>query len=93
MPNKAKNSTFLPNFPIFHLIGHVIKKISKTHKNEKPNIKGIILSPKGNSKLIFRIFVLLLAYFEQKVAKNMLFFVFVLFCFMKFNKVSILSFC
>ena len=38
----------------------------------KRNIYGDVLSPKSNSKFIFRIF----AYFEQKMAKHMFFVIF-----------------
>ena len=50
-----------------------LKKLEKKRKNEKTQHLIRCLSPKSNSKLIFRIFCLFLAYFEQKVAKNMFF--------------------
>ena len=76
MPNNAKNSNFLPNFPIFDLIWHVIQKISKIHKNEKTQHLMGCVKTKKEFKIDYWNFCLFLAYFEQKVAKNTFFVIF-----------------
>ena len=76
MPNKAKNSTFLPNFQIFNLIWHVIHKICKNSQKWENATSNGILKSKKEFKINFGNFCLFFAYFEQKVAKNMFFVIF-----------------
>ena len=45
-------------------------ELKKSAKMRKYNILLDVLSPKSNSKLIFRIFVNFLAHFEEEVGKN-----------------------
>ena len=51
-------------------------ELKKSAKMRKCNITLDALSPKSNSKSIFRIFCQFLAHFEQKVAKNVFFVIF-----------------
>ena len=71
MPNKAKNSTFLPNFPIFWpYLACNSKNQQKLPKNEKTQHLMGCFKSKKEFKINFRNFCLFLAYFEQKVQKT-----------------------
>ena len=78
MPNKAKNSTFYQIFQFLTLFGMRFKKSAKTPKNEKMQHLGLMgcFKSKKEFQINFRNFCLFLAYFEQKVAKNMFFVIF-----------------
>ena len=76
MPNKAKNSTFYQIFKFLTLFGMLFKKSAKNRKNEKTQHLMGCFKSKKEFKISFWNFCLFLAYFDQKVAKNMFFAIF-----------------
>ena len=57
MPNKIKLFLKMVKSCIFALYGMELEKLVKISKNEKMQHQLDVLSPKSNSKIIFRIFV------------------------------------
>ena len=76
MPNKVKNWKICWKVEFFASFGMKFKKSAKSRKNEKTqHLMGCFKSIK-EFKINFLNFFLFLAYFEQKVAKNVFFKIF-----------------
>ena len=69
----GKKFNFLPNFPIFDLIWHVIKKSAKIHKNEKMQHLMGCFKYKKEFNINFSNFCLFLVYFWTKSGKKQVF--------------------
>ena len=76
MLNKVKNWKIWEKVEFFALFGMKLKKSAKNRKNKKTQHLMGCFKSKKEFKINFWIFCLFLAYFEQKVAKNVFFVIF-----------------